>query len=140
MVSNFITTSWLWIEFCLFEIWACNRGHYVVDGLSKLLKPQQRNITIPMNKSWSSKLDLWFNYTRGLKNTMIFTNAKHSYLWKVFCWIWQKKLTIKRHKFSSLLFFSIHFPKISEVSKWRNLSQGMVPWNQGSTLIRMKVN
>ncbi len=58
--SNFISTSWLWIDFCHFEIWACNRGHKVVDGLRKLLKPQQRNITISINKPWLCKFDLWF--------------------------------------------------------------------------------
>ncbi len=46
LASNFISTSWLWIDFCHFEIWACNRGHKFVDGLRKLIKPQQRNITI----------------------------------------------------------------------------------------------
>ncbi len=60
LTSNFILTSWLGIDFRSFQFRACNRGHWVVDGLRKLLKPQQRNITISMNKPCSCKLDLSF--------------------------------------------------------------------------------
>ncbi len=61
LASDFISTSWLWIDFYHFEIWACNRGHKVVDDLRKLLKPQQPNITISMNNPWSCIFDLWWN-------------------------------------------------------------------------------
>ncbi len=40
--------------------------------MRKLLKPQQRNITISINKPWFCKFDMWFNYIRGLKITSTF--------------------------------------------------------------------
>ncbi len=61
--SNFISTSWLWINFYHFEIWACNRGHKIVDGLRKLLTTQQRNITI----SWINHGPLNLNFDFALQ-------------------------------------------------------------------------
>ncbi len=50
-------------------------------GLRKLLEPQQRNITISMNKPWSCKFHLWFNYTRGPNIIITFTYGSYNQPW-----------------------------------------------------------
>ncbi len=80
LASNFILTSWLWIDFRHFERWACNRGHKVVDGLRKLLKPQLRNITI----SWINPGFVNSTYDLALPEvSRLLTLSKMKGLWSV---------------------------------------------------------
>ncbi len=76
LASNFISTSWLWIDFCHFEIWACNRGHKIVGWSEEAANTTAAKYHPFVDTPSFSTLYWWFNFTRGLKITITFTYGR----------------------------------------------------------------